>query len=71
MRIAIGKRSTSVIGGTLLLAIGVAVMVLAIGHNTPTTQADNRSDEVMSLRVPAEDTFDCAGGPVQGKVVST
>ncbi|MCI0855253.1 MAG: hypothetical protein J4N98_01085, partial [Chloroflexi bacterium] len=53
--------------GLPLLAIAVAVMVFAVGNSSDTTEAAT-DGAAMSLRVPAGDQFDCAGGPTAGKV---
>ena len=50
-----------------LLAIAVAVIVFAFGNSSDTTEAAT-DGAAMSLRVDAGQTFDCAGGPVPGKV---
>ena len=50
-----------------VLAVAVALTVFAIGPSSDTTLAAT-DGAAMSLRVPASDTFPCAGGPVPGKV---
>ncbi|MCI0890174.1 MAG: hypothetical protein J4O04_05150 [Chloroflexi bacterium] len=67
MRFAVGKRYTFAVGGLLLLAMAVTMMVFAIGHSSDTTEAAT-DGAAMSLRVDASQTTDCLGGPVQGKV---
>ena len=67
MRFAVGKRYTFAVGGLLLLALAIAMMVFAIGHSSDTTEAAT-DGAAMSLRVDASQTTACPGGPVQGKV---
>ena len=67
MRLPVSTRYALWIAALPLLAIAIAVMVFAIGHSSDTTEAAT-DGAAMSLRVDAADTFDCAGGPVAGKV---
>jgi len=67
MRFDMGKQYAFVIGGSLLSAIAIAVMVFAIGPSSDTTEAAT-DGAAMSLRVDASQTVPCPGGPIAGEV---
>ena len=59
VRLAIGKRHVFVIGGSLLLAVAVAMIVFAVAHSTDSASASNPQHVEMSLTVPAGQTVAC------------
>ncbi len=65
MRSHMGIQFAFVIGGSLLLAIAIAVMVFAIGNSATTTDA---AEPGVGMQLNVSGTYTCAGGDVAGKV---